>query len=93
MADLKVSVPTRWEQYLKSLGEEHQIDLNAVINELCEWSFSNSEGKKQFEDWLDDAYPLKGKNEDKASDAGAEASMAEEEQEEESDAEVHEHRG
>ena len=93
MADLKVSVPSKWEHYLKSLGEEHLIDLSAVINELCEWSFSNSEGKKQFEDWLDDAYPPKGKNEDKASDTGAEASMKEEEDDEESDAEVHQHRG
>ena len=93
MTDLKVIVPTKWAQYLKSLGEEHQTELNAVITELCEWAFSNSEGKKQFEDWLDDAYPPKGKNEDKVSDVGAEASMKEEEDDEESDAEVHEHRG
>ena len=93
MAELKVTVPTKWAQYLKNLSEEHQVDLSAIVNELCEWSFSNSEGKTQFEDWLDDAYPLKGKNEDKANAAGDETSMKEEEDDEESDAEVHQHRG
>jgi hypothetical protein len=92
MVELKVSVPEKWEQYLKSLAEEHQVNLNTIINELCGWSFSNSEGKKQFEDWLDDAYPLKGKNEDKASAEGDESSMKEEEDDEETDAEVHQHR-
>ena len=52
---LKVSLQAKWEQYLKSLADDHQTDLNNVINELCEWAFSNPEGKKQFETWLDDA--------------------------------------
>jgi hypothetical protein len=57
MVDLKVAMPEKWAKYLKSLGEEHQIDLTVVISELWEWSLSNSEGKTQFEDWLDEAYP------------------------------------
>lgn len=92
MVESKVSLPAKWGQYLKSLAEAHQVELNAVINELCEWSFSNSEIKKQFEAWLDDAYPPKGDAEDKERDANEKASENEEETEEESEEEGHNHR-
>jgi hypothetical protein len=87
-----VFIPERWEQFLKRLADDHQIDLNAVISELCEWAFSNAEGKEQFEDWLDDAYPPKGEAEDKASAAEEEIAEKEEEADDESEEESHEHR-
>ena len=71
MSRISISIPAKWEQYLKQLADDHQVDLNRVIGELCEWAFSNLEGKKQFELWLDDAFPPKGEAEDKAQDAGA----------------------
>ena len=92
MVELKVSLQAKWEQYLKSLAYDHQTDLNNVINELCKWAFSNTEGKKQFETWLDDAYPPKGETEDKESEADEEKSENEEEKEEESEEEAHEDR-
>ena len=48
MSRISISIPAKWEQYLKQLADDHQVDLNRVIVELCEWAFSNSEGKKQF---------------------------------------------
>ena len=51
------------EQFLKQLANDHQVDLNSVFSELCEWAFSNAEGKKQFKLWLDDAFPPKGEAE------------------------------
>ena len=92
MVKAMVSIPERWEQFMKRLADGHQIDLNAVISELCEWAFSNAEGKEQFEDWLDDAYPPKGEAEDKASAADEEIAEKEEETEEDSEEESHEHR-
>jgi len=74
------------------LADDHQTDLNNVINELCAWAFSNPEDKKQFEAWLDDAYPPKGEAEDKSAAEGEEASEAEEESEDEAEEEVHEDR-
>ena len=50
---------------------------------MCAWAFSNSEGKKQFEAWLDDAFPPKGEAEDEERSANEEISEGEEEQEEE----------
>jgi hypothetical protein len=92
MAKFTVSLPAKWEQFLKRLADDHEIDLNTVISELCAWAFSNSESKKQFEAWLDEAYPSKGEAEDKASAAGEEVAENEEETEEESEEESHEHR-
>lgn len=92
MVELKISLNAKWEQYLKSLVDDHQTDLNNVFNELCAWAFSNPEGKKQFEAWLDDAFPQKGDAEDKESDAGEEASENEETKEDASEEEVHEDR-
>ena len=90
MVELKIFLQTKWEQYLKSLANDHQTDLNNVFNELFQWAFSNPESKKQFEAWLDDAYPAKGEAEDKERTANEEISEAEEEAEEESEEEAHE---
>ena len=92
MVKSMVVIPERWDQFLKRLADDHKIDLNAVISELCEWAFSDAEGKDQFEDWLDDAYPQKGEAEDKASAAEEEIAEKEEETEEDSEEESHEHR-
>ena len=83
MTKSTITVPAKWEQFLKQLADDHQVDLNAVISELCAWAFSNSEGKKQFEAWLDDAFPPKGEAEDEERSANEEISEGEEEQEEE----------
>ena len=92
MVKLTVSLPEKWEQFLKRLADDHQTDLNSVVSELCSWAFSNSEVKKQFELWLDDAFPPKGELEEKSNAAGEEISENEEEKEEESEEESHEHR-
>ena len=92
MATSTVSLPKKWEKFLKQLAEDHQVDLNGVISELCAWAFSNSEIKKQFELWLDDAFPPQGYAEDEVSAAEEEIAMNEEEKEEESEGESHEHR-
>jgi hypothetical protein len=92
MVELKVSLRAKWETYLKSLADDHQTGLDNVINELCEWAFSNPEGKTQFEAWLDDAYPPKGEAEDKEMDADEETSENEEAKEEVSEEEAHEDR-
>ena len=90
MSRLKISIPAKWEQYLKQLANDHQIDLNGVISELCAWAFSNPEGKKQFKLWLDDVFPPKGEAEDKAQAAGSRRRELEEDAEEESEEEAHE---
>jgi hypothetical protein len=92
MAKSTVSISSKWELYLKRLGEDHQVGLDKVMSELCTWAFSNSESKKQFELWLDDAFPPKGEAEDKAGSANEEISEDEEEKEEESEEEAHEDR-
>jgi hypothetical protein len=92
MAKYMVSIPARWEQFLKRLADDHQVELDSVISELCTWAFSNSEIKKQFELWLDDAFPPQGYAEDKVSAAEEEIAMNEEDEEEESEGESHEHR-
>jgi len=70
------------------LADDHRIDLNTVVSELCAWAFSNPESKEQFKVWLDEAYPQKGEAEDKARAAGEEAAEEEEEREEESEKET-----
>jgi len=91
MVGLIVSLPAKWEQFLKQLADDHEIDLNTVVSELCEWAFSDPESKEQFKDWLDEAYPPKGDAEEKARAVGEEAAEEEEEREEESEEESHEH--
>jgi len=92
MTSFVVSFPAKWEQLLEQLANDHEIDLNSVVSELCEWAFSNLESKKQFEAWLDEAYPQRGEAEDKSSAAEEEVVEEEEEREEESEEESHEHR-
>jgi hypothetical protein len=87
-----VSIPEKWEQFLKRLADDHQVDLNHVINELYTWALSNTEIKKQFELWLDDAFPTKGEIEEKIGAAEEEIAENEEEKEAESEEESHEHR-
>jgi len=87
-----VSLPAKWEQYLKQLAHDHQVNLNSVISELCTWAFSNTEDKKQFEAWLDDAFPAKGEAEDTERRANEEISEGEEKKEEETEEEAHEDR-
>jgi hypothetical protein len=92
MGSFSVSLPAKWEEFLKELADEHSIDVGKVISGLCEWAFSRSEYKGQFEVWLDKAYPQKGQAEDRASAEGEEASEAEEENEDEAEEEAHEDR-
>jgi hypothetical protein len=92
MGSFSVSLPANWEEFLKGLADEHDIDVSRVISGLCDWAFSSSEYKVQFEVWLDKAYPPKGQAEDKASAEGEEASEAEEENEDEAEEEAHEDR-
>ena len=92
MGIFSVSLPANWVEYLEQLADEHQIDLSKVIIGLCDWAFSVSDSKRQFEVWLDKAYPPKGEAEDKAAAEGEEASEAEEETEDEEEEEVHEDR-
>jgi hypothetical protein len=87
-----ISVPAKWEKFLKQAADDHQVDLDAIISELCEWAFSNSDSQEQFEIWLDRIYPPKGEAEDKASAKGEEANETEEENEDEAEEEVHEDR-
>ena len=92
MVKFTVSIPSKWERYLKRLAEDRQVGLDKVMNELCTWAFSKSEIKKQFELWVDDAFPPPGEAEDKARAAGARERAREEEAEEEYEEEAHEDR-
>jgi hypothetical protein len=92
MGSFSVSLPANWEEFLKRLADDHDIDVSKVISGLCEWAFSSSDSKIEFEVWLDKAYPLKGEAEDRANEEGEEASEAEEENEDEAEEEVHEDR-
>ena len=92
MVGLAISLPAKWEKFLKHLADDHEIDTNTVASELCEWAFSDLVSKEQFKLWLDEAYPPKGDAEEEAKDAGEEAAEEEEEDEEESEEESHEHR-
>ena len=87
-----ISLPSKWEQLLKDLAEDHDIDLNAIVSQLCEWAFSNPESKEQFRIWLDEVYPAEGEAEEAVRAVGEEAAEEEEEIEEESEEESHEHR-
>jgi hypothetical protein len=92
MGNFSVSLPANWEEFLKGLADEHDVDVGKVISGLCEWSFSRAEFKSQFESWLDKAYPPKGQAEDKAIAKGEEASMLEEDRQDEDEEEAHEDR-
>ena len=92
MGSFSVSLPAKWEEYMKQLADDHEIDVSKVIIGLCEWTFSVSDSKRQFEVWLDKAYPPKSEAEDRAAAEGEEASEAEEEAEEVAEEEAHEDR-
>ena len=92
MGSFSVSLPANWEEYLKQLADDHEIDVSKVISGLCEWAFSVPDSNRQFEVWLDNTYPPKGETEDKAAAEGEEANEAEEETEDEEEEEVYEDR-
>jgi hypothetical protein len=92
MVGSSISLPAKWEQFLKNLAADHYINLDSVVSELCEWALSNPESKEQFRIWLDNAYPPEGEAEDEAKAVGEEALEEEEETEEDSEEESHEHR-
>ncbi len=80
-----MSLPAKWERFLKLLADNHGIDFNTVLSELCAWALSDLESKEQFKLWLDEAYPPKGEAEDKAKATGEEAADEEEDDQEESE--------
>jgi len=90
MTDVTVPISEKWEKFLKQLADDHQIELTRVINELFTWAFSDAEGKNQFEEWLDDAFPPKGAAEDKERTLNEETSENEENQQNENEEEAHE---
>lgn len=92
MTIFQVNLNTKWAEFLKSLSEEHDVNVSKVINGLCDWAFSSADYKVQFEVWLDKAYPPKGQAEDKAKAEGEEASAREEELDDEMEEEAHEDR-
>jgi hypothetical protein len=92
MSSLSISLPSKWEEFLKGLADDHDIDIGKVIGGLCDWAFSNADYKVQFQIWLDKVYPPKGQAEDRARTEGEEASENEEENEEQAEEETHEDR-
>lgn len=92
MTKSAISVPAKWEKFLKQLADDHQVSLNSVIIELRSWAFSNPETKKQFEAWLDDAFLQKGESEDRERSVSDEISGGEEDKQDESEEEAHEDR-
>jgi hypothetical protein len=87
-----VSLPANWEEFLKRLAAEHDIDVGKVIGGLCDWAFSRSEFQTQFEAWLDNKYPPKSQAEDSARIKGEEKGEREEQRETEEEEEAHEDR-
>lgn len=92
LGNILVSLSANWEERLKELAEDHDIDVGRVITGLCEWALSNSDDKNQFETWLDKTYSPKGQAEDRARAKGEEASMREENRQDEAEEEAHEDR-
>jgi hypothetical protein len=92
MGIFQVNLDTKWTKFLKSLAEEHDVNVSKVINGLCDWAFSSADYKVQFEVWLDKVYPPKGQAEDRAKAEGEEASAREEELQDATEEEVHEDR-
>ncbi len=90
MINGKVYLNEKWEKFLRRLAENYKVTLSDVVNQLCEWAFSEAEGKEQFRDWLHETYPSEEDAEETAREAGEEA--AEEEDEEKSEQESDEHR-
>jgi hypothetical protein len=76
----RVSLVGKYSNYLHELAKDYGITFSDMVNELCEWAVSDSEGKGEFEAYLDEEYP-----EDEES---GEASEEEEEEEEEPESEA-----
>jgi hypothetical protein len=74
------------------LADDHDLDIGAVIGELCNWAFSRPEYKAQFEAWLDKTYPPKGQVEDNVRIKGEEANEREEQHQTAQEEEAHEDR-
>jgi hypothetical protein len=87
-----VALPPKWADFLKGLADDHDMDVSIVISGLCDWAFSSSDYKVQFEVWLDKTYPPKGQSEDRAKVAGEEESEREEDLQDEAEEEGHEDR-
>ncbi len=81
----------KWVKYLGRLAQDYKVTLSDVINQLCEWAFSDAEGKEQFRDWLNETYPSEEEAEETAREAGEEAAEEEEEHENEAEEESDEH--
>jgi hypothetical protein len=92
MTSFSITLPAKWEEFLKGLSDEHDIDVGKVIGGLCDWAFSSADYKVQFEVWLDKAYPPKGQAEDRAQAEGEEANEVEEDQQDKTEEETHEDR-
>jgi hypothetical protein len=92
MSNFLVSLSSNWNDFLKGLADDHNVDVSMVIGGLCDWVFSSPQYKRQFEVWLDTVYPLKGQAEDRARAKGEEASLREEARQDEAEEEAHEDR-
>jgi hypothetical protein len=73
MSSFYVSIPANWEEFVKGLAYDHNIDVSKVLGGLCDWVFSSPEYKRQFEVWLGTVYPPKGQAEDRARVKGEQA--------------------
>jgi hypothetical protein len=40
MSSFSVSLPAKWEEFLKGLADEHVVDVGMVISGLCEWALN-----------------------------------------------------
>jgi hypothetical protein len=45
MSSLSISLPSKWEEFLKGLADDHDIDIGKVIGGLCDWAFFNADYK------------------------------------------------
>jgi hypothetical protein len=43
-----VSIPKKWERFLKRFAGDYGIELNQVVDDLCDWAFQDAESKEQF---------------------------------------------
>lgn len=92
MVDSNLYLPLKCQKYLQQLADNYQVDVNSILSELCVWAFSIPEGKRQFEVWLNDAFPKKGEAADKARNEGAREGEREQEAEKTLEEESHEDR-
>jgi hypothetical protein len=92
MTIFSITLPAKWEEFLKNLSDEHDLDMGEIISGLCDWAFSSADYKVQFDVWLDKTYPLKGQAEDRAKAKGETESVREEARQYAAEEEVHEDR-